>query len=421
MADLAVVVGGGPGAVRAAASLRDAGRTVVLLQDGVFAGGISDPSLPVDRAVGRAAAGASVFGELRAVPELDRAVIRGGKRVQLPIPPAQVLGLLPMRERPRAAAALGRTRGKRELQALIGGGREVRSYADWVSQRYGAPVLESLHGPYCRKRFGDPEEITGNVARFAHSGAATEPLVAPAQGPGAAFAAALSGVEVRLATALRSIGPGRVETGEGAVEGDVFVDLPPARVVELLGPAAPAGLAATVARLRFRHLVQVHLQGGGDLPFETHVIDADVPFYRLTRPGRLPGCADDLVAHYALEAGDPLWTGGDAELVRVTVESLGRIGLTGTGGRVLRIENYHPVWVTAHATAMRTLALALDELGMAPVGRSGLFTPLEWESEIGWLASLGGEEGIRPRMRRWVDPPVTADDQPAPLVRFIER
>ena len=53
MAD-AVVIGGGPGAVHAAAALQQAGRRVVLLQEGADAGQVSHPEVPVGRGIGEA-------------------------------------------------------------------------------------------------------------------------------------------------------------------------------------------------------------------------------------------------------------------------------------------------------------------------------------------------------------------------------
>ncbi len=428
MADRAVVVGGGPGALRTAAGLRDSGRSVILLQEGPHPGGFVDVDVPIERGIGRGPTGPSVFGDLVAVEGLDRAVMRNGKRVPLPMKPNHVFRLMNWKRHPAAASQLARARGKRELHELIGGGQEVRSYRDWVAARYGAPVYEDLYAPYCRKRFGDPEELTCNVSRLVHAGARSEAPVAPREGPASAVKSALAGLDVRVGAVLRSIAPGLVTTQDGSVEGDVYVDLPPARVCELLGAAAPEGLHATVGKLRHRHLVQVVVRGGRDLPFETHILDEKLPFYRITRPGRLPGCsalADDLIAHYSLDDADPLWRADDAEVVRQTLDALGSLATGSSSGRVVRIANHHPVWVTTHATAMRTFVLALDELGIAPIGRSGLFTPLEWEQEIGWLAALtaaeSSGEGVRSRMRRWMEPPIGDEEGPAPLVRFIER
>lgn len=424
MAEKAVVVGGGPGALRAAASLRNAGRSVILLQEGPHSGGYAAVDIPIERGVGHAPTGPGIFGDLIAVDGLDRAAMREGKRVALPMRPNHVFRLMPWTKHPAAASALARARGKRELHELIGGGQEVRSYRDWVAQRYGQPVFEELHAPYCQKRFGKPEDLTCNVARLVHAGARTDLPVAPREGPTSAVQAALAGVDVRVGTVVRALAPGSVATADGVVEGDVFVDLPPVRVVELLGPAAPEGLPATVAKLRHRHLLQVMVRGGGDLPWETHVLDEKLPFYRLTRPERLPGCgalAGELIAHFSVDDDDRLWREIDAEIVRQTLDALGSLATGASSGHVVRIANHHPVWVSTHATAMRTFVLALAELDIVPVGRAGLFTPLEWEQEIGWLSSIDSDETVRTRIRRWVEPPIGDDEGPAPLVRLIER
>ena len=80
MAD-AVVVGGGLGAVRAAAALRASGRSVVLVQEGGRLAGLTDPGLPVGtgferfanppagwRAVAGLTTGLEVGGRVHALP-----------------------------------------------------------------------------------------------------------------------------------------------------------------------------------------------------------------------------------------------------------------------------------------------------------------------------------------------------------------
>lgn len=422
MAD-AVVIGGGPGAVHAAAALRQAGRQVVLLQEGAFPGQVSQPDVPVGRGIGEAPSH-SILGGVTPVSGLGRAVVAHDHILPLPLAPNHVFRLMPPSVHPAAAQALARARGRLVMAELIGGGRELRTYRDWVVQHFGEPIFNQLFAPYCRKRFGDPAEVTANAARLAHLPRDVQE-VALADGPAAAQRHMLDGVEVHLHQTIVGLAAGRVDTAAGSFEGDVFVDVAPKRVVAWLGGATH--VQHEVSRLRHRHAIEVMVDGGAELPYETHVVDERAGFYRLVRPGRLPGCGglgSMLVAHYSIEADDTRWRLPDDQLVSATVTALKSIGVADAApgrAQVRRIADHHPVWVSTHASRMRTYVLAMEKLNITPVGRAGLFAPLHWGGELGWLAAIGSDTSVRDRMRAHVEPSVDDTKVHASLTALIVR
>ncbi len=420
MAD-AVVVGGGIGAARAAAALAAAGRSVVLLQEGPAIAGLAHPDIPVGLGLSR---WRDVPAGGRALPGLTAGLYVGGAVHALPLSRAVLPALFPAGAVPGAAAAWGRSRVELELARLIGGGKEVRTYRDWLQQRYGKPVVERLFAPYCERRFGSPDGVTANVARAVHGSEPAEKAVAPAAGVLAELAALVAGVEVRVGVKLASLAPGRVTFEGGEIEGEVFVDLPPARVVELLGSLAPDGLAEEVGWLRSRHALEVTLTGGATLPFVTHVVDGPGQAYRFVRHALLPGngaLQGHVSVQFAVEDNDPLWAANDAAVVAAALTSLDEAapGASNVGARVQRVADHHPVWVPTTAARMRRYSLALADVKVTPVGRAGTFSPLGGQAEAEYLAAaIGGEESLRDLMRRFVEPPVRATERQVHLTDF---
>jgi hypothetical protein len=429
MAEDAVVVGGGPGGMRAAAALALSGRRVTLLQEGPHVGGYAHPDIPLSRGVTPAVGplAEQLYGPMRPVEGLDRGVHIDGHTHLLPLGRAEIARLVPASQAASAAMAWGRTRGTIELRKIIGGGSELRTYRDWVAQRFGEPVFERFYAAYCQARFGPPGEISCNVARVFHGTVAEGPVYAPAGGP----SLATTGFDVRTDVVIRSVQGGQVDTDDGIFTGEVFLDIAPRRVASWLGDAATPALVNDVGFLTARHALQVLVRGppnGADLPVETHVLGG-APFYRIMRPAAIPGCAaleGLLSVHYALDEGDPLWLADDAAVAARTVDSLAAIGIAGAsadGARVQRIRDHHPNWTGTHLVRMRRYLIALEDLELVPVGRAGLHAPLELAAETAYLEGLLLPERptLRALLRHHVEPPVLDSVDRAHLTRFVER
>jgi hypothetical protein len=391
------------------------------LQEGDAVGGLAHPAIPVG--LGHARWSGPAEGR-RAAPGLTSGLYVAGSVHALPLSRLVLPTLFPAGSVPAAAAAWGRTRVELELARLIGGGREVRTYRDWLNQRYGAPAVERLFAPYCERRFGSPDGVTANVARAAHGPApAGAPYAAP-EGQVAELSRLLAGLKVQAGVRLLGIEPGKVIFEGGEAEGEVFVDLPPARVVGLLGAAAPDGLAEETSWLRMRHALEVTLPGGASLPFLTHVVDGPGQAYRFVRHAQLPGngaLQGHVSVQFAVEDNDPLWAASDAEVVQAALVSIDEAapGASNLGARVQRVADHHPVWVTTTAARMRRYAVALAELKITPVGRAGTFSPLGGEAEADYLSAVvDGLEPLRDLMRRFIEPPVREGDEQVHLTDF---
>lgn len=426
MAEEAVVVGGGPGALRAAVALARAGRTVTLLQEGPWAGGAAHPDIAIGRGVVARVPAAleRIHGPFRPVDGYDRGVLIDGAVHRTPVSRGELARLVPATRLPGTALAWGRTRGAGELRKLIGGGKEQRTYRDWVEQRFGEPVYRRFHAPYCEVRFGPPEEVSCNVARFAHGNPEDGPWYVPAGGP----ALSTVGVDVRTDVVIRGVSAGQVDTEDGIFTGQVFLDVTPRRVVSWLGSAATSDLRNDVDFLLTRHAVQVLVRGPQDLPFETHALGG-APFYRITRPGALPGGGaheGTLLVHYAVEDGDPRMRQDDAEVIASTVDDLRQAGIEGAseaGGRVQRVRDHHATWMNNNLVRVRRYLLALEDLEISVVGRAGLHALFEADAEAEYLEAVIADERptLRALHRTFVEPPPLDQDERVHLTRLIER
>ncbi len=417
----AVVVGGGIGAVRAAAALRAAGRSVVLVQEGADVAGLAHPDIPVGTGF---ECFESVPADWRAIRGMTTGLCVGGAVRALPLSRGVLPTLLPTLQVVSALAEWGRTRVSSELARLIGGGHEQRSYRDWVVQHYGEPLFARLFEPYCERRFGEASGVSANVARAVHGASAGGVFASPSGGRARELALLLEGVEVVCGADVVGLAAGVVRLSSADVEGEVYVDLPPARVVGLLGDAAPSGLASEVGWLRFRHALEVTFSGGAALPWVTHVVDGPGQAFRLVRHGLFPGngaLQGTVSVQMAVEEGDPLWKADDGRVVEAARMALGDVAadVSTVGARVQRVANHHPVWVTTTAARMRQLALALGELNITPVGRAGTYAPLSGAGERAYLDDvIHRRVSIREALRQHVEPAVVVDEPRAHLTDF---
>lgn len=417
----AVVVTIGPGARGIARVLAALGQRVVLLHHegpGGAPGGQVALDVPLDTGLVVDPGLGATFGAWTPYTP-TRAVIGRGRRFAIPLGRMDLPRLIPGSNHPHAIAGWMRARATAELAQLIGGGQEQRTYRDWVIQHYGAPVWEHLYAGYVAKRFGPGDEVICGVARI-HQGVVPT-LYAPV-GPQGDLAEGVT--ERRLG--VRGVRSGVVETDRGTFAGTVWLDAPPRLVCTWLGDAVPTAVRLDADRLDARDGLEVIVEGGADLPFETHLLDADVPWFRLTRPGLLPGGdgGRTLVAHAALDPRDPRQRAADQDVVEQVVTALRVAGVTDVGpgrGVVRRLSAFHPVWRAGHLTRLRGWVLALEERELVPIGRLGLCAPLDAGRSAAITARVvqEGVAGLREAVRVLVEPPVLDPGERAPLRRFL--
>ena len=408
----AVVIGGSPSAQRAAATLASQGREVTLV-----APRLDDHALPEGRGAWISDGGPAgqplalaLYGGTSPL-QASRALRTSRLTLPLPLSTASLARLLPPAAIPAAAQGWARARAANALADLIGGGQEQRSFQDWLSRRLGPAATDALFGDYARRRFGDPADLSCNVARLLTAPAHT--LYAPNQPLPNLQQFHIQHLAASI-TRIEGAGPEKtITTSSRTLSGQVFVDAPPSEVLSWLGTPADTGIAVDARHLRARTRAQVCLRAPElpkDLPFESHVLDNTARFYRITRPGALPGythLSDRLSVHYALDDQAALLP--DDALIQDATDALSRLHLPTlpTDAIVRRTPHAQPAWSSVHLSRLRRYALALDEAHVRPVGRAGTHSLRDPSEELAYLHHIcQPEASARVCIRDWLEPPV---------------
>ncbi len=419
-----VVIGAGPGGLRAAAALAGAGESVLLLQTAETVHGRRIPELPVDTGrlhvpPDRRAAVEAVMGPLVDAPDLCAGIFYRGSVHGLPLGIRSALRLF---ERQRTPHIYGRWLERQVRNAAIpltGEGREERTYADWVTRRIGEPAMHHLLRSYATRRWGETADaLSCTVAKMAHGMGDGRVGQVVGGGPDAALSYAdgiirNNGGEIRVGVKVQRLlaVDGRivgVETDQGMVDvqGNLWAACPPAQIAAWLGDALPASLHRDAVGLRTADAIQVDMDGGPtNLPDVLHVLEGQASFYRIVQTY---GGERRRVFHATRPSGT---AADDVTLPGRFAAEAERMGLTGfrpTGARVERLVDHVPIWTPVVHPRLRRLTLAWRSLGLVAVGRKGVFAPIGLGAEV-LLATRyarGMDPDQREAQRALIDPPV---------------
>lgn len=305
--------------------------------------------------------------------------------------------------------------------------RPEKSFADWVTNRFGKKLFTIFFKTYTEKVWGMPcGEISADWAaqrikglsllkavwhallpqKKQSGGAVVKTLIDtfeyPRLGPGMMWektAADLNaaGSPVHMGTEVLAIchdgtrATGfRVRSGDGAVrlvEGDAFIlSMPLRETVEKLEPPLPEEARAAAARLRYRDFLTVALMVRRTGLFPDNWIYVHDPGVKLGRiqnfnnwsPEMVPDAgATCLGLEYFCFEGDGLWTMDDAALIELGKKELGQLGLIDPAdvfdGCVVRMPKSYPVYGPGYQEDVDIIRRALAPFeNLQVVGRNGM-------------------------------------------------
>lgn len=418
-----IVLGGGPAGLTASYELAKHGvRSVVLEKDSVV-GGISRTSEYKGYLFD--IGGHRFFTRVRAVEAMWQEVLgedfllrRRMSRIfyrrkffQYPLEPWNALQGLGLGEALRCVVSY--------MWARVAPILPEKSFADWVTNRFGRRLFQIFFESYTEKVWGMPcqrigsdwaaQRIRGlslfsvvrNAFRPSGGEGAIKTLIRnfryPRRGPGMMWQRTRERIEefgsqVVMNHEVEKIfwEPGRVtgvQAGGRLFQGAHFVSsLPIRELIEKLDPVPPEQLRAEATAFQYRDFLTVALILQRDALFPDHWIYIHEPGVKVGRIQNFGNWSPEMVPEpgysclgmeYFCFAGDGLWTMGDADLVALARAELAHLGLAAAeevvDGCVVRMAKAYPVYDEHY---QRGIAAIREFLATVPnlqlVGRNGM-------------------------------------------------
>ncbi len=324
------------------------------------------------------------------------------------------------------------------------GGREARSYEEYILQRFGRGVYELVFEPLAWKVWGDPSQISVDLARARIPGTGpgdallrllrlkktTEQDDAPffyypRSGFGAFPDRLARGIEAGGGRILTGATPVKLERQNGAVravevqteggserlECDTLVSSVPMQVLAKLAFPEDASVAEDVARLKFRDLLLVFLFIERDRVMKDHWIffpERRFPFNRVFEQKAMsaemgPAGRTALCCDITCDEGGEMWKATDATLQKRCFEALTEAGLVEAGslggGLVKRFRRFYPMYGLDYRDRLRGAYAQLRGVSnLVLTGRLGMFNYNNSDHclDMGRFLAQGLASGLQP-------------------------
>jgi protoporphyrinogen oxidase len=421
------IIGGGPAGLTAADRLLELGRPAVVFEQGTRVGGLAQTveykGFRFDIGGHRFFTKVSVIQQLwREVlgsefllrPRLSRIYYRG-RFFDYPLKPLNVLRNLGFVTSVAVVCSY--------LKSVLAPVRPEKSFADWVSNRFGRRLLNMFFATYTEKVWGIPctsigaqwaaQRIKGLSLRTAvanmllpqRKGTQIKTLIDefeyPRLGPGQMWEAfqtriALRGGSVELETTVTTIEHDgarvsaivveRAGTSTAHAPSHVISTMPMRHLVRALSPPAPPEIIAAADKLRYRDFLTVALIVDQRDVFPDNWIYVHDDTVKVGRIQNFKNWSPDMVPdssrtclglEYFCFEGDGLWTMTDDELVALATDELAGMGMVPRervlDGCVVRMPKAYPVYDETYATSVETVRAYLARFeNLYLVGRNGM-------------------------------------------------
>ncbi len=420
-----VVIGAGPAGLTAAEEAQRCGWRPLVIEAGGQVGGISRTvrwkGNHVDIGGHRFLSGNSrvlqrweewMGGRMRQVPRLSRILYRR-KFYAYPLNLIDVVRNFGPVDLARAVASY--------VASVVRPIRPERSFADWVSNRFGRFLFRRFFKSYTEKVWGIscdrlradwaaqriaglslPVAVMNALGRGRGARSLANRFLYPALGPGSMWetvadrviaaggrlhldekvvriahdGAAVEAVETEAPDGTRRLYPAR----------KLVSTMPLGELVATLDPPAPAAIRAAGAALRHRDFLVVALSVARTGLFPDNWLYIHDEGYRVGRIQNAGNWSPDLVGdaetslvlmEYFCSRGDPLWEEADAALIRLAGGELEGLGFAArheiTDGHVIRELNAYPVYDETYRENLDIVRGFLERFGnLSPAGRNGL-------------------------------------------------
>jgi len=283
----------------------------------------------------------------------------------------------------------------------------MRSYRDWLTQSVGPHASRILYEPYARKRFGTaPDELTALLAWNTHASCQPDAWRVAAASQEQVWESGRqrifeAGGEIIEGVNLQGfeVEDGRVvslltDHGREWIEACVFVDADSRTMLSWLPEAlVDAPFRFDASRLPLLHRLEVTLPADVDaLPWELHVVDEELPFWKLSKPGILPGRSQWLqhvTAHLTVHDKHPLWVADDATVAAAVKGALQAIAKVGSGPAVVqRWAQRVPTPSLRTQPCLGRILERYDKLGIVGIGAAGAYRQMRPTEQVQFVDTV---------------------------------
>jgi protoporphyrinogen oxidase len=350
--------------------------------------------------------------DMISVPRMSR-ILYGGNFYDYPLKAMNAFLNLGLVETVRCVASY--------LYAQIFPRKPVRSFEDWVINRFGHRLFSIFFRTYTEKVWGMPcSEISAdwaaqrikdlNLFKAALNALGWRPpgekviktlideFRYPRLGPGMMWEKVAenvqkAGVDLHMGERVETIQwePGRaisVKTSKSTYKGDQFLSSMPLRLlIEGLEPAAPDNVMKAAQSLEYRDYLTVVLMLKVDNLFPDNWIYIHDPNVKVGRIQNYKNWSIEMVPdpsytclglEYFCTVGDSLWEMSESQLVELGVQELTALGLASADlmqdGTVVRMPRAYPVYDDAYQQNVDTIREFLRENvpNLQVMGRNGM-------------------------------------------------
>ena len=327
--------------------------------------------------------------------EYSQGIYTKGHHFALPLKTRDLAFLLPEGKKLAVTKEWVQAKTRSLSSVILGGGREERSYEDWVVRRMGKEGYQNLYAPYISKRFSsDGSSLSAGLARILHfsSGTPSRFIVQHTLARDASWNQEVQEILLKEEKVYSL----RINDRVVPIEGKLKVAYSIPQVLDIL-PDAPMSIRVDAKYIRYTDKKTCLIEGDfSSFTNQTYFLDAHDPLISMQKISQKMAWVE--VCH-----------GVD---ISARLQQLSAKVLSTSHKR-----DWTPIWGSQSHFRYRRIACYLESLGIELVGRRALFSHKS-NYELAEL-DLQRNESLSEYLRLQIEPPIRQDDLGASLKKLF--
>ena len=325
-----------------------------------------------------------------------QAIVFGGKRYKLPLGPRAITSFLRQDKGSELLKQWLMAKTRSVSSVILGGGREERSYADWVQRRMGEDIYETFYADFIQKKYGlEGALLSSGLARILHFSSKKRYRYLY-QSQSKVSQAAYAHPEKIIVQNGKAVA---VQIGgvKHLITHGLTFALPIPQILSMI-EEVPLSIRVDARSIGYTDKRELYLEGDfSSAEHTTYFLDGNDPRICLEKISATEGI---------------MWVKNGTDINQLK-------GLWGNANIKRDHIRTHaiPIWRTQSHFRYRRIASYLDSLGISLVGPRALFS----QKDTHELLQLKEQqkEPIREFLRKHIEPPIFQEDLNVSLKRFI--